>query len=108
MMTVFMLSLTGIPLTSGFIGKWMVFQATIEQGLVGLAIVGVVTSVASAFYYVRIIVNMFLKDGKGDAQQARHNASIGRSMSLPTGSARHFPFLMLNLANPITLAVIAP
>src|SRR5690606_3659657 len=59
-MAVFMLSLTGIPLTSGFMGKWLVFQATIESGLVWLAIIGVLTSVVSAFYYVGIIVRMYL------------------------------------------------
>ncbi|NDJ59672.1 MAG: NADH-quinone oxidoreductase subunit N, partial [Chloroflexi bacterium] len=62
MMAVFMLSLTGIPLTSGFIGKWFVFGATIEAGLVGLAVVGVLTSVVSAYYYIRVIVNMYLRD----------------------------------------------
>ena len=66
MMMVFMFSLTGIPLTSGFIGKWMVFQATLDAGLDWLAIVGVLTSVVSAFYYVRIIVNMYLREGSGD------------------------------------------
>ena len=59
MMAVFMLSLTGIPLTAGFMGKWLVFQATLQAELVPLAIIGVLTSVISAFYYVRIIVNMY-------------------------------------------------
>jgi NADH-quinone oxidoreductase subunit N len=66
MMAVFMLSLTGIPLTAGFIGKWLVFQATLDAGLVPLAVIGVLTSVISAYYYIRIIVNMFLRDGSGD------------------------------------------
>ena len=66
MMAVFMLSLTGIPLTGGFIGKFFVFRATLEAGLVPLAIIGVLTSVVSAFYYIRIVVNMYLTDGSGD------------------------------------------
>ncbi len=66
MMAVFMLSLTGIPLTGGFIGKLLVFQATLEAGLIPLAIIGVLTSVVSAFYYVRVIVNMYLREGDGD------------------------------------------
>lgn len=66
MMAVFMLSLTGIPLTAGFIGKWYVFKATLDANLIPLAIIGVLTSVVSAFYYVRIIVNMYLRDGDGD------------------------------------------
>jgi NADH-quinone oxidoreductase subunit N len=67
MMSFFMLSLAGIPLTSGFMGKLFVFQATLDAGLVPLAIIGVLTSVISAFYYIRIILNMYFKDGAGDA-----------------------------------------
>lgn len=63
MMAVFMLSLTGIPLTAGFVGKWFVFKATLDAGLIPLAIIGVLTSVVSAFYYVRVIVNMYLREG---------------------------------------------
>jgi NADH-quinone oxidoreductase subunit N len=70
MMAVFMLSLTGIPLTSGFIGKWFVFRATIQAGLIPLAVIGVLTSVISAFYYVRVIVNMYLREGPGDPAEA--------------------------------------
>lgn len=65
MMMVFMFSLTGIPLTAGFTGKWLVFQATVEANLIPLAIIGVLTSVVSAFYYVRVIVNMYLREGDG-------------------------------------------
>lgn len=64
-MTVFMLSLTGIPLTAGFVGKLLVFAAAVQAGLFGLAIVGVLTSVVSAFYYMRVVVNMYLRDQSG-------------------------------------------
>lgn len=66
MMAVFMLSLTGVPATAGFIGKALVFQVTLEAGLIPLAIIGVLTSVASAFYYMRVIVNMYLREEQGD------------------------------------------
>lgn len=66
MMAVFMLSLAGIPLTSGFMGKWLVFQATLEANLIPLAVIGVLTSVVSAFYYARIIINMYFGEGEGD------------------------------------------
>lgn len=62
LMALFMLSLTGIPLTGGFIGKYFVFGAAVEAQLYPLAIVGVLTSVASAFYYMRVVINMFLRD----------------------------------------------
>lgn len=66
MMTVFMLSLAGVPPTAGFLGKLFIFQTTLHAGLEWLAIIGVITSVVSAFYYLRIIVNMYLRDGEGD------------------------------------------
>ncbi len=67
MMAIFMLSLIGIPLTGGFIGKWFVFWATLNAGLTVLAVIGVLTSVVSAFYYIRVVVNMYLVDGEGEA-----------------------------------------
>jgi NADH-quinone oxidoreductase subunit N len=66
MMAVFMLSLTGIPGTAGFIAKIFIFQSTLEAGLIPLAIVGVLTSIISGFYYLRVVVNMYLRDGEGD------------------------------------------
>jgi NADH-quinone oxidoreductase subunit N len=61
MMTVFMLSLAGIPATAGFLGKFFLFNAALQQGSLGLllAIVLAVNSVISAFYYLRLIVVMY-------------------------------------------------
>ena len=64
MMTVFMLSLIGIPLTGGFIGKYYLFLSAIEAQLYWLAIVGVLTSVISAFFYLRVIVDMFMREAE--------------------------------------------
>ncbi|MEO1290856.1 MAG: proton-conducting transporter membrane subunit [Chloroflexota bacterium] len=64
-MTIFMLSLVGIPLTGGFVGKWFVFGAAVQSNLIILAIIGVLTSVVSAFYYMRVVVGMFLREGDG-------------------------------------------
>ena len=59
---IFMLALAGIPLTSGFIAKFLVFEAALSAGAVALVIVGVVASVIAAFFYVRVIVIMFFRD----------------------------------------------
>jgi NADH-quinone oxidoreductase subunit N len=59
---IFMFSLAGIPLLAGFWGKWFVFLAAVEAGLVPLAIIGVLTSVVGAFYYIRIVKVMFFDD----------------------------------------------
>ena len=67
-MAVFMFSLTGIPLTAGFIGKFVVFDVTLQAGLVWLVVVGALFSVVSAFYYVRVIIKMFLDtDAEGES-----------------------------------------
>jgi NADH-quinone oxidoreductase subunit N len=61
-LTIFLLSLTGIPPTAGFIGKLYLFASLISAHWFWLAIVGVLNSVISLYYYVRIVRNMFLRD----------------------------------------------
>lgn len=62
----FLLAFAGIPLTSGFTGKFAVFQAAIAGGALSLVIVGVVSSAVAAFFYVRIIVLMFFSEPAAD------------------------------------------
>lgn len=62
-MTVFMLSLTGLPPTLGLVGKIYLFRVTLEGGLYWLALVGVLTSLISAYYYLRVVVTMYMTDG---------------------------------------------
>ena len=62
LMTFFLLSLGGLPPTAGFIAKWYVFSAAIGSGYYGLAIIGVLSSVVSVFFYLRIVVMMFMTD----------------------------------------------
>jgi NADH-quinone oxidoreductase subunit N len=63
----FLLAFAGIPLTSGFIGKWTVFAAAWSGGAWPLVVVAVVTSAVAAFFYVRVIVAMFFSDPVGTA-----------------------------------------
>jgi NADH-quinone oxidoreductase subunit N len=64
--TLFLLALAGIPLTSGFVGKFAVFAAAYEAGLAPLVIVAVIASAIAGFFYVRVIVLMFFTDATGD------------------------------------------
>lgn len=64
--SLFLLSLAGIPLTSGFIAKFGVFAAAIDSGATWLVIVGVVASIIAAFFYVRVIVLMYFSDPTPD------------------------------------------
>jgi NADH-quinone oxidoreductase subunit N len=68
-MTVFMLSFTGVPLTLGFWGKFYLFSTAVEGGFLGLALIGLLTSVISAFYYLRVVVVMFMQPGDPVARQ---------------------------------------
>lgn len=63
-MTVFMLSFTGVPPTLGFVGKFYLFRTVIEGGFIGLALIGVLTSLVSAYYYLRVVVIMYMQDGE--------------------------------------------
>jgi NADH-quinone oxidoreductase subunit N len=60
-MLIFMLSLGGIPPTAGFMGKFWLFSAAIDSGYVWLAVIGVLNSAISLYYYVRVVVFMYLK-----------------------------------------------
>jgi NADH-quinone oxidoreductase subunit N len=67
MMAIAMLSLTGIPGTIGFVGKFYIFARAIEAGFVMLAILAVLGSAVSAYYYLRVIVFMYMRDPTGEA-----------------------------------------
>jgi NADH-quinone oxidoreductase subunit N len=62
----YLLSFAGIPLTSGFIGKFTIFSAAYESGNTGVVVVGVLSSAIAAFFYIRVIVMMFFTDPEED------------------------------------------
>ena len=66
LMTIFLLSLGGFPPFGGFIAKWYVFTAALQAGYVGLAIIGVLTSVVSVFFYLRVVVMMYMTPPSGE------------------------------------------
>ncbi|MCU0512181.1 MAG: NADH-quinone oxidoreductase subunit N [Anaerolineae bacterium] len=101
-MGIFALSLIGIPLTGGFMGKWLVFGATVQAGLIPLAVIGVLTSVISAFYYVRLIVNMFLLGDKDSG-----NAAVGGSLPVrATVYASLAGVLVVGIAVPLVTGLV--
>jgi NADH-quinone oxidoreductase subunit N len=68
-MTVFMLSLIGLPPTLGLVAKIYLFRAVIDGGFYGLAIIGVLTSIVSAYYYLRVVVVMYMRDGEPETER---------------------------------------
>jgi NADH-quinone oxidoreductase subunit N len=83
LMTVFLLSLGGFPPMAGFIGKWYIFAAAVERGYYWLAIIGVLTSVVSVFFYLRIVVMMYMTEG-ADTVRPRVPATALAGLALAT------------------------
>jgi NADH-quinone oxidoreductase subunit N len=61
-LTVFLISLTGIPVSAGFVGKFYLFGAAVNAGYTPVAVVGVLMSVVSAYYYLRVVVAMYMRE----------------------------------------------
>ena len=83
LMTIFLLSLGGFPPLAGFIGKWYIFSAAVQQGHFTLAIIGVLTSVVSVFFYLRIVVMMYMTEGS-DTVRPRLPATAVAGLALAT------------------------
>ena len=64
-LSVFLLSLVGIPPTAGFVGKFYLFGAAVKSGYVWLAVIGVLNSAVAAYYYLRLIVYMYMREPEG-------------------------------------------
>jgi NADH-quinone oxidoreductase subunit N len=62
-----LLTFAGIPLTSGFVGKFAIFSAAYQSGNIGLVVVGVLSSAIAAFFYIRVIIMMFFSDPQNDS-----------------------------------------
>jgi NADH-quinone oxidoreductase subunit N len=92
--TFFLLALAGIPLTSGFMAKFYVFQAAVSGGAAGLVVVGVIASAVTAFFYVRVIILMFFAEPAADAP----------TVALPSGFAS--AALGLGLAATLILGIV--
>ena len=68
LMMLFMISLAGIPPTAGFIGKFYLFMAAVNAGLAWLAVVGLVFAAVSAFYYLRVVMVMYMREPSSDQE----------------------------------------
>ncbi len=82
LLTMFLLSLIGIPITGGFFAKFYVFSAALQSNLVGLTIIGVINSAIAAYYYLRIIVYMYMRDEGQEAPVARIPAGLGAALAI--------------------------
>jgi len=83
LMTVFLLSQAGVPLTSGFFAKFYVITAAVDGGSTSLAVIAMLSSVISAFLYLRITVSLYMSDGEDEAPSApRVRIPVGAGIAL--------------------------
>ncbi len=78
MMLIFMLALTGIPPTGGFVGKFYLFAAAIQAGWTWVAVVGVLMSAVSLYYYFRIVMYMYQRDETATTPAPLREPGAGR------------------------------
>jgi len=81
-LTIFLLSLIGIPITGGFFAKFYVFSAALQANLVGLVIIGVLNSAVGAYYYLRIIVVMYMREPQQEVPVARIPLGLGAALAI--------------------------
>ena len=75
-MTLFLFSLAGVPPAAGFIGKFYLFSGAIQKGYIWLAVIGVLNSAASVYYYLRIMVYMYFKESTEDFEWIQVTAPV--------------------------------
>ncbi len=68
-LTIFLLSLIGVPLTGGFFGKFYIFEAALQSNMIWLTVLGLLNSAVAAYYYLRIIAAMYMQDAAVDAPE---------------------------------------
>jgi len=101
-LSVLLLSLAGLPITAGFFAKFYVFRAAIHAHLTGLTIVAVLNSVVSWYYYLKIVMAMYMREGKTAADTTALPRPLGAALFVCVAGVFFlglFPNLFLDLAN---------
>jgi NADH-quinone oxidoreductase subunit N len=104
-LTVFLLAQAGVPLTSGFVAKWGVIQAAVEQESYAIAIIAMVAAVIAAFLYLRIMVNTWLEPGDDSTEQEAVPFSTGLAILAAAGFTLFvgvWPNWLLDAADTVT------
>ena len=92
-LTIFLLSLIGIPMTGGFFAKFYVFSAALQANLVGLTIIGVLNSAGGAYYYLRIIVMMYMREARDETPVAPAPAALSTALAISVAATLYLGIL---------------
>jgi NADH-quinone oxidoreductase subunit N len=101
-LTVFLLSLAGFPTTAGFFGKFFLFRAAIHSHLIGLTIIALLNSVVSVYYYLRVVVAMYMREGATRASSTALPMALRTALAVSLVGIFYlglFPNLFLTLSN---------
>ena len=93
MLSIFLLSLIGIPMTGGFFAKFYVFSAALQANLIGLTIIGLLNSAVGAYYYLRIIVMIYMRESREEAPLAPLSASLGAALAISVATTLYLGIL---------------
>ncbi len=92
-LTIFLLSLIGIPMTGGFFAKFYVFSAALQANLIGLTIIGVLNSAVGAYYYLRIIVMMYMRESREEVPATTVPAALGAALAISVAATLYLGIL---------------
>jgi NADH-quinone oxidoreductase subunit N len=92
-LTIFLLSLIGIPMTGGFFAKFYVFSAALQANLVALTIIGVLNSAVGAYYYLRIIVVMYMREAREEAPAIPVPTPLGAALAISVAATLYLGLL---------------
>jgi len=104
-MAIAMFSLIGIPPSAGFMGKYLLFSAAITAGLTWLAVLGVLTSVVSAYFYLRLVMTMFMREPGAADMLIPGNAPRALAAAISVAAVFVFGLLPAPLLNMINAGV---
>jgi len=105
LMLVFMFSLTGIPPTAGFMGKFYIFMSAINAGYAWLVIVAVIFSAISAYFYLRIVMYMYMKEPK-ETVQLSTSPGLGLALAITAAAVLLIGILPSVVVNSAKIAVV--
>jgi len=92
-LTIFLLSLIGIPITGGFFAKFYVFSAALQANLIGLVIIGVINSAVAAYYYLRMIVVMYMREPRTEVPVSPVPAGLGVALAVSVAATIYLGIL---------------
>ena len=110
-LTIFLLSLIGIPMTGGFFAKFYVFSAAVKANLIWLTLIGVINSAIGAYYYLRIIVVMYMREARKEVPVTPVPFGIGRCLAACVAATIYlgiFPAACLQFAQDSAQQLLQP